>query len=174
MDFTHKIFRFFSHPGDTRCKNCNYLKLMHPYEGTPQPCPLMLPPAVRRTDEEQARALAPSPLPPSLPPAGVPSLRPRLRSFAVFSVRPSVRPSAAASPPSAAKHSSVARQIRLPKSFFVSRPPRSPHALTSSYSHRDRRRRYTFRVPSVSPSRYPRWTRLTATWPTIRIMRFPR
>ena len=88
MDFTHKIFRFFSHPGDTRCKNCNYLKLMHPYEGTPQPCPLMLPPAVRRTDEEQARALAPSPLPPSLPPVGVPSLRPRLRSFAVFSVRP--------------------------------------------------------------------------------------
>ena len=65
---------------------------MHPYEGTPQPCPLMLPPAVRRTDEEQARALAPSPLPPFRPSAFRRSVRGSDHLPSSPSVRPSVRP----------------------------------------------------------------------------------
>ena len=64
---------------------------MHPYEGTPQPCPLMLPPAVRRTDEEQARALAPPP--PSLPSARRRSVAPSEAPIICRLLRPSVRPS---------------------------------------------------------------------------------
>ena len=56
-----------------------------------QPCPLMLPPAVRRTYDEQARALAPSP-PPSLPSARRRSVAPSEAPIICRLLRPSVRP----------------------------------------------------------------------------------